>query len=49
MAILAACAMLVHAKDDAARAFYEHFNFEASPTDPYHLFMLIKDLKRIVR
>jgi GNAT superfamily N-acetyltransferase len=42
-------AMLVHAKDDAARVFYEHFNFEASPTDPYHLFMLIKDLKRILR
>jgi GNAT superfamily N-acetyltransferase len=40
-------AMLVHAKDDAARAFYGHFNFEPSPTDPYHLFMLIKDLKRI--
>lgn len=41
-------AMLVHAKDDAARAFYEHFNFEPSPTDPYHLFMLIKDVKRIL-
>jgi GNAT superfamily N-acetyltransferase len=41
-------AMLVHAKDDAARAFYQHFNFEPSPSDPYHLFMLIKDLKRIV-
>ena len=42
-------AMLVHAKDDSARAFYEHFNFEPSPTDPYHLFMLLKDLKRAVR
>jgi GNAT superfamily N-acetyltransferase len=42
-------AMLVHAKDDAARVFYQHFNFELSPTDPYHLFMLIKDLKRLVR
>jgi GNAT superfamily N-acetyltransferase len=41
-------AMLVHAKDDAARAFYEHFNFEPSPTDAYHLFMLVKDLRRIV-
>jgi GNAT superfamily N-acetyltransferase len=41
-------AMLVHAKDDSARAFYEHFNFEPSPTDPYHLFMLVKDLKRIL-
>jgi GNAT superfamily N-acetyltransferase len=40
--------VLVHAKDDAARAFYEHFNFEPSPTDPYHLFVLSKDLKRII-
>ena len=42
-------AMLVHAKDDSARVFYEHFDFEPSPTDPYHLFMLLKDLKRAVR
>ena len=42
-------AMLVHAKDDSARAFYEHFDFEPSPTDPYHLFMLLKDLKRAAR
>jgi GNAT superfamily N-acetyltransferase len=41
-------AVLVHAKDDAARAFYEHFNFEPSPTDPYHLFILTKDIKRII-
>jgi GNAT superfamily N-acetyltransferase len=41
-------AVLVHAKDDAARAFYQHFNFEPSPTDPYHLFVLTKDLKRII-
>ena len=42
-------AMLVHAKDDSARVFYEHFNFEPSPTDPYHLFILLKDLKRMLR
>ena len=42
-------AMLVHAKDDSARIFYEHFNFERSPTDPYHLYMLLKDLKRMMR
>lgn len=42
-------AMLVHAKDDSARTFYEHFNFEPSPSDPYHLYLLIKDLKRILR
>jgi GNAT superfamily N-acetyltransferase len=39
----------VHAKDDAARAFYEHFGFVASPSDPFHLFVLVKDLRRIAR
>jgi GNAT superfamily N-acetyltransferase len=40
-------AMAVHAKDAPARRFYEHFNFVASPTDPLHLFVLIKDLRAI--
>ena len=31
----------VHSKDDAARSFYERFDFIASPSDPYHLFRLI--------
>lgn len=39
-------ALLVHAQDDEARAFYEHFDFEPSPTDPLHLFLLLKDLRR---
>jgi GNAT superfamily N-acetyltransferase len=38
--------LLVHAKDDAARKWYESWEFEPSPTDPYHLFLLQKDLKR---
>ena len=37
-------ALAVHAKDDAARAFYRRFDFVESPTDPLHLFALIKDL-----
>ena len=37
-------AVIVHAKDNEARRFYEHFNFDPSPTDPYHLHLLIKDL-----
>lgn len=41
-------ALLVHAKDDEARAWYERFDFEASPTDPYHLFLLMKDLKALL-
>lgn len=40
-------AFAVHAKDDAARSFYSHFGFEPSPTDPLHLFALIKDLRRL--
>lgn len=41
-------ALLVHAKDDPARNWYMHWGFEPSPTDPYHLFLLIKDLLAIV-
>ena len=41
-------ALLVHAKDDEAKKFYEHFNFDASPSDPYHLFLLIKDIQRMM-
>lgn len=41
-------ALLVHAKDDAAAAFYHHFNFDPSPTDPFHLFLLIKDIRRML-
>ena len=39
-------AVIVHAKDDNARRFYAHFDFDPSPTDPYHLFLLIKDLRK---
>ena len=40
--------VLVHAKDEVARRWYESFEFEASPTDPFHLYLMIKDLKTIV-
>ena len=42
-------AVIVHAKDDAARRFYEHFDFDPSPTDSYHLYLLIKDLRKLAR
>jgi len=42
-------AFAVHAKDDQARAFYEHFDFVPSPTDPYHLFRLLKDVRGLLR
>lgn len=41
-------ALLVHAKDDEARAWYEGADFEPSPTDPYHLFLLMKDLRSLI-
>lgn len=44
--IIGGRALLVHAKDEQAKAFYEHFGFEPSPIDPFHLFLLIKDIKK---
>ena len=41
-------ALAVHAKDDEARSFYEHFDFMASPTDPMHLFVLLKDVRSLL-
>jgi GNAT superfamily N-acetyltransferase len=41
-------ALAVHAKDERARSFYEKFDFIASPTDPMHLFVLLKDVRRVV-
>jgi GNAT superfamily N-acetyltransferase len=41
-------AMLVHPKDEEAKAWYEKFDFEPSPTDPLHLFLLMKDLKALI-
>lgn len=40
-------ALAVHAKDEQARGFYRRFNFEPSPTDPLHLFALLKDLRSL--
>ena len=40
-------ALVVHAKDEAARAFYAHFGFTPSASDPLHLSLLVKDLKRL--
>ena len=45
---IGARAVLVHAKDDNAKGFYAHFSFEPSPSDPYHLMLIMKDLRRII-
>jgi GNAT superfamily N-acetyltransferase len=41
-------ALLVHAKDETARLWYMKWEFEPSPSDPFHLFLLMKDIKAIV-
>jgi len=47
--IAGARAVLVHAIDDDARAFYEHFDFERSPVDDLTLMLLTKDLRALLR
>lgn len=42
---IGARAVLVHAIDEEARKFYEHFGFEKSPVDEFELMLLMKDLR----
>jgi hypothetical protein len=42
-------AFAVHAKDEVAKSFYAHFDFVASPTDAYHLFRLLKDIRAALK
>jgi GNAT superfamily N-acetyltransferase len=42
---IGARALLVHAKHEAAKAWYMQFGFEESPTDPLHLVLLLKDVR----
>jgi GNAT superfamily N-acetyltransferase len=44
--VIGARVVLVHAKDDRARAFCEHFGFEQSPTGPLQLMLLMKDIRK---
>lgn len=44
--VIGARALVVHAKDNQAKSFYEHFGFEPSPIDPFHLYLLLKDIKK---
>ncbi len=43
--------LLVHAESTAARDFYLHLipEFEVSPTDDFHLVLLMKDIRRTLR
>ncbi len=40
--------LLVHAKHEEARGWYEQYGFERSPTDRLHLMLLMKDRKTFV-
>lgn len=41
--------ILVHAKDERARSFYERFGFEPSPLSPLQLMLLLKDVKKLLK
>lgn len=44
---IGAAAFLIHARDDVARDFYMHNGeFLDSPTDPLHLFLPMKDVRK---
>jgi GNAT superfamily N-acetyltransferase len=47
--IVAVRAVMVHAIDEGARKFYEHFEFEPSPVDPFQLMLLLKDLRKALQ
>ena len=46
---IAARAVLVHAIDEEAVAFYQKFGFESSPLDPKQLKLLMKDLRATLK
>ena len=43
--IIGCRAVMVHAKDDGAKAFYQRFGFAPSPNDPARLCLLMKDIR----
>lgn len=47
--IIAARALVVHAKDDQAVEFYRHFGFTPSPMDAYHLYLMTKDIHECLK
>jgi GNAT superfamily N-acetyltransferase len=43
-AIVGCRAVMVHAKNEQAMAFYQRFGFTPSPTDSFRLFLLMKEI-----
>jgi GNAT superfamily N-acetyltransferase len=46
---IGAVAMMVHAKDDVARGFYERWGFLPSPLHPLQLFLPLKTIRAAIR
>jgi GNAT superfamily N-acetyltransferase len=45
--VIGARALLIHCEDETAKGFYRHFGeFQESPTDPLHLYILMSDLRK---
>lgn len=45
--IVGSRAIVTHAKDVTAKAFYERFQFAPSPLNEFHLYLLMKDVRAI--
>ena len=45
--LIASAALIVDAKDQAARRFYEHFNFLPLPATPNRLFLPMKTIEKL--
>ena len=45
---IGALAVFVHAKEDKAKRFYQKYGFHELQDDPYHLFLPMKTIKKIV-
>lgn len=41
-------AIVTHAKNEAAKAFYMRFDFVPSPTNELHLYLLMKDVRKMI-
>jgi GNAT superfamily N-acetyltransferase len=41
-------ALVVHAKNEQAKRFYQHFDFQASAKEPFHLFLLMKQINKLI-
>ncbi|MDQ6604716.1 MAG: GNAT family N-acetyltransferase [Chloroflexota bacterium] len=48
-AIIGAVAVIVDAKDDTARTFYEHYDFTRVLDDEYRLYLSMKTIERMVQ